>query len=141
MILDRAFLGMSSDSDAILDGEDAESEAPSNDAVVMDCYSESAVDMDTNHSSDQHAGREEGRGSRMGPITSWSEVCRPASLLRFTLNLKEADPKIDFFQWFRQLVNCTEGRVPRLFATGCHLGGLGIVEHYGPTAAVCSVNK
>ena len=62
------FLGMSSDSDAILDGEDAESEAPSNDAVVMDCYSESAVDMDTNHSSDQHAGREEGRGSRMGPI-------------------------------------------------------------------------
>ena len=72
---------------------------------------------------------------------SWSEVCRPASLLRFTLNLKEADPKIDFFQWFRQLVNCTEGRVPRLFATGCHLGGLGIVEHYGPTAAVCSVNK
>ena len=54
---------------------------------------------------------------------------------------KEADPKIDFFQWFRQLVNCTEGRVPRLFATGCHLGGLGIVEHYGPTAAVCSVNK
>ena len=99
---------MSSDSDAILDGEDAESEAPSNDAVVMDCYSESAVDMDTNHSSDQHAGREEGRGISYGADTSWSEVCRPASLLRFTPNLKEADPKIDFFQWFRQLVNCTE---------------------------------